>query len=197
MRRKVSLRIRYRKPSDLIARLLLPVLIIVVVGQWVSAGQGAAADVRDVSSAVLYVRDYYLTAATYNGANATEACANGYHMASMWEILDPSSLKYNTSLGYTTDDSGTGPPVARGWVRTGYVSDNGETIGAANCEAWTTLVGYGTVATLPNSWEADWEDLLAWNVYKWRCNSTNARVWCVADRSGSWIFLPFVLRGFT
>jgi hypothetical protein len=46
-------------------------------------------------------------------------------MASMWEISDPSNLRYDTQLGVTTADSGFGPPAGTsfvaffGWVRTG------------------------------------------------------------------------------
>ena len=196
MLRKVSFRIRYRKRSDLVLLLLLPWFALAVGGYLASTDQVAsAADTRVASSAIGLMREYYLTTATYNGASATTACASGYHMASMWEILDPSSLKYNTTLGHTEDDSGSGPPVARGWVRTGYTSSNDEeSAGRANCSSWTTTVGYGTTAILPNTWDAGWEDLLAWNTYTWACNSTNTRVWCVADRGGSWIFIPLVMR---
>jgi hypothetical protein len=142
------------------------------------------------------VREYYLTTDTNNGANASTACITGYHMASMWEILDPSSLKYNTALGHTKGDSGSGPPVERGWVRTGSDADNSDVVGRANCMAWTTTTGYGTTAILPNRWEADWEDLLAWNVYTWQCDSTSAHVWCVADRAGFSVFLPLIMRSF-
>jgi hypothetical protein len=75
------------------------------------------------------MRQYYLTTTSYNGAepdgsdgNGTGVCADGYHFASLWEILDPASLKYNPSLGYVRDDSGQGPPTyLAGWIRTGYI----------------------------------------------------------------------------
>ena len=60
-------------------------------------------------------RKFYLTQTGFTGSQALTACANGYHMASLWEILDPSNLRYNTTLGFTTQDSGFGPPsIARG-----------------------------------------------------------------------------------
>ena len=196
MPRKVSLRIRYRKRSDLVMLLFLPWLALAVAGHLASTDQVAsAADTWSVLPVTGPMREYYLTTATYDGASATTACASGYHMASIWEILDPSGLKYNTTLGHTTDDSGSGPPVARGWVRTGYTSNNENIIGRANCSSWTTTAGRGTTAILPNTWDVGWEDLLAWNTYTWEC-STNERVWCVADRVGSWIFLPLVVRDF-
>jgi hypothetical protein len=69
-------------------------------------------------------RQYYLTAAGtyYDGSQATTACAEGYHMASMWELLDVSNLIYNTTLGFqhSSGDQGDGPPAhADGWVRSG------------------------------------------------------------------------------
>ena len=197
MVRRASLRIRYRKRSDLAALLLLPVLVMTILGYLAGAEREVSASGRQTAPAGAGgVREYYLTTTTYNGANASTACAAGYHMASMWEILDPSSLRYNSVLGHARDDSGAGPPIDRGWVRTGYMSNNENYAGRANCSAWTTTAGYGTTAILPNQWRADWEDLLAWNVYTWLCNSTTARVWCVADRVRSDIFLPLIVRGF-
>jgi hypothetical protein len=73
------------------------------------------------------LRGYYLTESTYNGAdadgtdgNGAGVCAEGYHFASLWEILDPSNLKYDTGLGMVRDDSGQGPPTFPyfgGWLR--------------------------------------------------------------------------------
>jgi hypothetical protein len=65
------------------------------------------------------MRQYYVTKTYSVGADAADACASGYHMASLWEIMDPSSLKYNTDLGDTRSDSGQGPPSDKqGWVPT-------------------------------------------------------------------------------
>jgi hypothetical protein len=67
-------------------------------------------------------RKFYLTQTLDNGSQALSACAAGYHMASLWEIFDPSNLKYDTTLGVTQADSGSGPPsketTASGWIRT-------------------------------------------------------------------------------
>lgn len=48
----------------------------------VSRGQGGNPFDRDPRKA------YYLTQTTHNGGQARSACAAGYHMASLWEILD-------------------------------------------------------------------------------------------------------------
>ncbi len=118
-------------------------------------------------------------------------------MASLWEILDPSHLKYNTSLGQVTGDSGQGPPSWPfwGWVRTGYSSNNNTTPGHANCNAWSTTSGKGTYAGLTNNWTGGLQDVHVWNVdmATWDC-STNFRVWCVALEET--IYLPIVLRNF-
>lgn len=64
-------------------------------------------------------RKFYLTRTGYTGARALSACTAGYHMASLWEIHDPSNLRYDTELGFVQDDSGFGPPIEFGWIRTG------------------------------------------------------------------------------
>ena len=68
-------------------------------------------------------REFYLTKTSFDGAHALTACASGFHMASLWEIFNVSVLEYDTSLGFTSADSGFGPPtVQNGWIRTGYIS---------------------------------------------------------------------------
>jgi hypothetical protein len=80
-----------------------------------SRGQGQGKQQRGL-------RKYYLTQTTHTGGQSLSACAEGYHMASLWEILDPSNLSYDTSLGFTLADSGSGPPASSlGWIRTGNV----------------------------------------------------------------------------
>ena len=63
---------------------------------------------------------FYLTKDSFQGGQALTACAKPFHMASLWEILDPSNLKYDTGRGYINDDSGSGAPAnVIGWIRTG------------------------------------------------------------------------------
>jgi len=65
-------------------------------------------------------RYFYLTEETHFGDTVTDACGRGYHFASVWELLDLSSLTYNFERGYVNMDSGDGPPAEMaGWVRTG------------------------------------------------------------------------------
>ena len=75
-----------------------------------------------VSVADAGTKKFYLTQSGANGSQALTACDGGYHMASIWEILDPSNLKYDTNRGRTLGDSGSGPPslgAGVGWIRTG------------------------------------------------------------------------------
>ena len=128
------------------------------------------------------MRQYYLTKTYSKGADADDACASGYHMASLWEIMDPSNLKYNTDLGDTRSDSGQGPPSGRqGWVRTGYASSTGSIPGWGNCNAWTSsdTDDYGTWIWLPYDWDSG-QDIHIWEVSTHGC-WLNAYVWCVED----------------
>jgi hypothetical protein len=133
-------------------------------------------------------RSFYLTKGIFTGSHALKACAPGYHMASLWEIIDPSNFKYNTNLGATTDDSGFGPPTfaGSGWIRTGYVSygssDQGRP-GLDNCFAWSSesSLDLGTIAGL---WPL-WSDPPSRTIEPWwsaalAC-STQSQVWCVQD----------------
>lgn len=134
-------------------------------------------------------RAFYLTQASYTGGAALDACAPGFHMASLWEIFDPSNLKYDTSLGFTTDDSGSGPPSGVsevGWVRTGRGKESSNTVNAPNCAAWTNSILWGTVVRLESIWlRLHPNETLATAVSPWvgetvAC-STPHRVWCVED----------------
>ncbi len=127
------------------------------------------------------MRHYYLYYAVETATQALTACASGYHMASLWEMLDTSHFQYNTALGDSRPDSGLGPPTGySGWVRTGYVSNNGTTAGQANCNAWTSTSGDGTVVSLPFDWTAAPQDIHVWTVSISSCGNS-ADVWCVED----------------
>ncbi len=197
MSRRVSLRIRYDPRSGLVLVSALALLVASLVaypawGQRMAAASGQEAFVIPPTT----MRPYYLTKdPVSNAAQALTACAVGYHMASLWEILDPSRLTYNTALGAAQDDSGQGPPsFLGGLVRTGYGSDNGTTPGQANCNAWTSNnpSHYGTYVQLPRNWSVGSEDLNVWEVGITFC-STPVRVWCVGDHV---IYLPLILRDY-
>jgi hypothetical protein len=189
----VSLRIHYSRRSDLAALLALALLAAALLT--CLAWRPGEATAGNMPLVVPVGREYYLTYASVPDAtHALTACASGYHMASLWEILDTSSLKYNTGLGAARDDSGQGPPAfLGGWVRTGDGSGNTSTPGQANCNAWTSndASHYGTYAQLPSDWAS------AKNVHVWQTNATlcsySARVWCVQDRI---VYLPLIMRSY-
>lgn len=168
-----------------LAVLLILALLTASLIAYLAWGQreAAASNQEAPLAASTNMRHYYLAAPVLNATQALDACANGYHMASLWELLDTSNLKYNTSLGVWQGDSGSGPPtVWQGWVRTGYGSYNLNTAGMANCNAWTSNSGshYGTTAGLPANWTAGTQDIHVWAVSTWTCGNPG-HVWCVED----------------
>ena len=138
---------------------------------------------------------FYLTEYRFSAIEAPTACSTGYHMASLWEILEPSHLAYDVTLGLTADDSGLGPPTGsaqHGWLRTGYGSANSPPAGQANCNAWTTATGTGTVAYLPDDWTAGNQDIGVWVVLDYSAvGAAVPRVWCVSHEL---LYLPTVYR---
>ena len=160
---------------------LVVVAIVITAALLVRGPASASAAGEAVSAATDSMRQYYLLNETV--ADATQAigsCAQGYHFASMWEILDSSNLVYNTSEGASSDDSGSGPPTTwYGWVRTGYISQNNATPGQANCNLWTTTSGYGTTVRLVSEWATGGE-LHVWDAGIGDCDAPR-RVWCVED----------------
>jgi hypothetical protein len=137
-------------------------------------------------------RGYYLTESTHNGADADDACGVGYHMASLWEISDPSNVRYESWVDDAVDvgDLGGGPPTAHyGWIRTGYWIEFDVTApGRTNCLLWGSSAGTarGTFAMLPRTWsspeEAGWTTVwgTAWIAKSDTCDN-EASVWCVED----------------
>ena len=142
------------------------------------------------------MRQYYITPGTFSGAAALGACDSGYHMASLWEILEPSNLRYHTGKGWMVGDSGGGPPAgASGWVRTGAGGSSGGTAGFANCSAWTSSATEhsGTAVWLVAPWTSGLPDIYVWEVATPACDFAQ-RVWCVENVATATIYLPIVLR---
>jgi hypothetical protein len=133
-------------------------------------------------------RQFYLTRTLHTGGQALSACAAGYHMASLWEIHDPSNLRYDTDLGLTRADSGFGPPTGIGgfgWIRTGYFAESaGHSVGTVNCNAWRSAdsLADGTAITLPTFWDSTSVSVVTgpWFAAPSPCNS-QLSVWCVED----------------
>jgi hypothetical protein len=141
-------------------------------------------------------KSYYLTQTRHTGAQALTACAAGYHMASVWEIHDPSNLRYDTQLGVTLDDSGFGPPSGdfsvdlaslppAGWVRTGGRASSELFPSRANCLAWTSDsdADFGAFVFLPDNWNSQSSPVTVgspWTRSALRCGQMTS-VWCVQD----------------
>ena len=209
MSRKVSIRIRYERRSGPVGLLALALLVVALLG-YLAWGQreAVASGLQAPLASSAGLRGYYLTTATYNGAdadgtdgNGAGVCAEGYHFASLWEILAPSNLKYNTDLGMVRDDSGQGPPTlpfAGGWVRTGFGRSGSTTPGVGNCDGWDSSSDsdWGTLARLPSYWTAG-QDIHVWQVDTVTCNTdVLVRVWCVADdvAVSAPAYLPLILK---
>jgi len=144
----------------------------------------AASDLQATYESPSGLRMFYLTDADYDGnsADGASVCAEGYHFASLWEILDVSNLEYDQDLGATNDDSGYGPPSSiGGWIRTGYFENNDGNPGKANCTNWSTTLGNGTTVKLVPNWDvSSIKDIHIWDVENHPCSSSGY-VWCVED----------------
>ena len=168
----------------LVVVMVVGLLTIALLGYLVFGHEEAAAsDTQPISAGSAALRQYYVTKDRYEATNAKTACAQGYHFASLWEIWDPSNLKYNTDLGLTRDDSGQGPPSGiYGWVRTGYNSELMGGAGTGNCDNWTDIDGCATKVELPINW-VDGGDIGIWDTLYDECwnEGEGGRVWCVED----------------
>jgi hypothetical protein len=131
-------------------------------------------------------RGYYLTTGLFDGSGVLSACTAGYHTASMWEIHEPSNLRYETAIGQSEPDDGNGPPsnFFYGWIRTGTFPGNSNFFaGASNCNLWTdpTNTSYGTAIALGGiPWTSASTTIAPWVATQYTCN-TQISVWCVQD----------------
>jgi hypothetical protein len=200
---RISLRIHIQRRSDLAMLLTLAIIAIIFLGYLVFAQESAAASSQPAPAvAPTRMRQYYLTKDSFkgtkpSGSNGSGAgvCANGYHFASLWEILDPSNLKYDTVLGDDLLDSGEGPPsYTLGWVRTGSSSNNIPKPGRANCSNWEYESGFGTVVSLTTNWtDSSNRDIFVWDAALHTC-SEDIQVWCMEDYYWMKIYYPLIMR---
>ena len=177
-------------PIALIGALLVAGLALASGGR-VDAEGGAVATMPATGG-----RYFYLTAADYDTDEALTACGPGYHMASLWEILDVSNLAYDRDHpdAYVQDDSGEGPPSGwNGWIRTGRNSSSSATAGVGNCLTWTSTDSgdRGTAVRLITAWETPPGGIGTWDAGAYAC-SLAGPVWCVGDFYA--LYLPVVTR---
>jgi hypothetical protein len=126
-------------------------------------------------------RKFFLSQNTAFPDAAPDACGRGYHMASLWELFDPTLLKYDAKRGATLSDAGSGPPAGlSGWIRTGGNPHPDPTPGIGNCMAWTSTsnLDFGTVVSLnAGSWGLAGRTTSPWEVLVVDCD-TMQQVWC-------------------
>ena len=128
-------------------------------------------------------RQFYLTTTTHDGLSAPTACAAGYHMASLWEIHDPTQLRYDRTLGASGDDAGSGPPANdSGWIRTGANAQTAAGPGDSNCNAYTSNsnADAGTLVELTEEWDFEGSAISPWTGRELQC-TTQFPVWCVQN----------------
>ena len=153
-----------------------------------SAGAQGSPGSDGAPGAACKPREYYLTRPSHLGSTALTACAPGFHMAWLWEILDVTALRYRADLGYTNGSIGTdagvgGIAAVSGWVRTGFPVDNGaNVVGVASCAAWTSSSPSldGTFVFLGSGWTEPATRIGPWGSGVTRCDAPY-QVWCVED----------------
>ena len=183
-----ALVIKFNLTRGLVAVLVAALLAVAFVG-YLALGQRKAsaspATAPKISAAALSgVRKYYMTRENHLGASADTACTAGYHMASLWEILDISNLEYDVGLGEANDDSGQGPAAGYlGWVRTGHGNSITGSAGQGNCDGWgsSSSDAYGTAVGLTMDWTQAPDIGAAWAVSTETCDTGGISVWCVED----------------
>ena len=161
---------------------LLPVLpLVLLFGAAFQSSNSVPAQLNAIQSQLssLKPRQFYLTRTEHDGAHALSACAAGYHMASLYEIFDPSNLRYNTELGQTNADSGFGPPdLLFGWIR-----GSASIPPLNNCSLWTDASSTvrGNAASLHGYFDSNpVTQVSPWFPFTFECSSEQ-RVWCVQN----------------
>jgi hypothetical protein len=159
-------------------------------GEWVPVDEvgvtsSSTAGADEITAAGGDKPHFYVTNTSYATNQVKTACATGYHMASLWEILDVSNLiyDYDHPAAHVKDDSGKGPPSFwNGWIRTGQDSSSSSTTGTGNCLNWTSTDSgvYGVAVRLPGTWETDPGDIFTWDATAFNCGYIGP-VWCVKD----------------
>jgi hypothetical protein len=160
----------------------------------VSGGHPIGGNVcSDKLCSVSGARRFYLTPiAAANGAAAGASCSAGFHIASIWEIHDPSALFYDVAHGATSLGSGQGVPAQTsgspandnvGWVLTGI--DDATALpnaGLVNCHAYTTgsASARGTILRIHGDLSAASPQVPPWTSNTAGCNEP-WKVWCVED----------------
>ncbi len=123
-------------------------------------------------------RRYYLTEGTFTGANARDACVDGFHLASIHEISEPAALDYDSSLGRASSNGSQGPPSSFG----GWAYGEGEIQG---CSGFTSDNGFGNQYSATLLAGEDRSGFITvvnggYSIFQTDCD-TPLPVWCVED----------------
>ncbi len=129
----------------------------------------------DRSCSTRGLRRYFLTEGDpVDGGNAAAECPAGFHVASVWELINPSSLHYDSIRGYRVSPNiGSGPQtLLEGWA---FVGDGATCLGYDD----PGVGAAGSIIVLSDDHAS--QDLGPWDVSTAACDSTFARVWCIED----------------
>jgi len=121
-------------------------------------------------------QSFYLTNSPTLGAFDPDlVCVDGYHMASLYELKNPSEMHYDTNPVYSLilDDSGSGAPVLNGWIRSGRDASTGQ-----NCSVWLSehqnSMGQVVQPTFTTTVFG------TWGLSSAPCNTLHY-LWCISD----------------
>jgi hypothetical protein len=150
-----------------------------------SGGTSSGGNLCDGIRCTAERRRYYLTPNQLQGNHGANDCAFGFHMASIFELLDLSDLEYDRTRGYLLNDIGSGPPEAQGWARPG--TNGGATTscstGQINSPPWSSnsATSDGVVVTpIWGSFATSTDSTPRWRSQVMQCDDA-FRVWCVED----------------
>lgn len=172
---------------------LLVLLGTLTLGQSAQAKEGVLQSITFPKSPG---RHFYISNSNVKGNQAVAACAEGYHMASLWEIQQVSGLTYAKDHpdAKVRTDNGSGPTAGWwGWVRTGNDASVDNIAGKANCSNWTSTTSgqYGTLVRLSDNRTQPAKVISPWEAQTWACSGV-APVWCAGDFYA--VYLPSVIR---
>jgi len=148
-----------------------------VSGGRATGGNGCS----DGSCSVRGARRFYLTKTMHDGSQASQACQAGFHMASLSEIWDTSTLEYDRIRGLV--GAGQGPTLFNvGWVHSGVFGTN-PAPGFGTCNGYTSpaAADWGTTVRPHLAWSMLPSSVIdPWEARATACNFPNF-VWCVED----------------
>jgi len=169
------------------SRSVLIALILLLVGLGYTFAQNKVVVVPLGEAGSPGGRMYYLTTSSFEGNQVLNrtTCAPGFHVASIFELINASNLSYDKTRGIVNPDQGAGPPTGNsGWVRTGAISWTGQVAGRANCSVWTSNSGadYGSAISIVTEWDNNvlTPELSPWVALTHACSFGN-NVWCIQN----------------